>query len=51
MGLCLALVSFLDLCFLTCLEEGIAPSCFRLRCYKGRGWALGLRGLIFPMRG
>ena len=39
-GLCLSLVSFLYLSFLTCLEEGIAPSCFRLRCYEGGGWAL-----------
>jgi len=50
-GLCLALVSFLYLSFLTCLEEGIASSCFRLRCYEGGGWGLGSRGLIFPMRG
>jgi len=39
-GLCLSLVSFLYLSFLTCLEEGIALSCFRLRCYEGGGWAL-----------
>jgi len=40
-GLHLSLVSFLYLSFLTCLEEGIAPSCFRLRCYEGGGGALG----------
>jgi len=40
-GLCLSLVSFLYLSFLTCLEEGIAPSCFRLRCCEGGGWAQG----------
>ena len=47
-GLRLSLVSFLYLFFLTCLEEGIAPSCFRLRCCKGGGWALVSGGLIFP---
>jgi len=50
-GLCLSLVSFLYLSFLTCLEEGIASSCFLLRCYEGGGWALVSGGLIFPMRG
>ena len=50
-GLCLSLVSFLFLSFLTCLVEGIVPSCFRLRCYKGEVWALVSRGRIFPIRG
>jgi len=39
-GLCLSLISFLYMSFLTCLEEGIASSCFRLRCYEGGGWGL-----------
>jgi len=50
-GLYLSLVSFVFLSFLTCLEEGIAASCSRLRCYEGGGWALGSRSLIFRMRG
>ena len=50
-GLCLALVLFLFMSFLTCLEGGIASSCLRLRCYEGEGYALGSRGSIFPMRG
>jgi len=50
-GLCLSLVSFLFMSFLTCLEEGIAASCSRLRCCQGGGCALGSGGWIFPMRG
>jgi len=50
-GLCLSLFSFLYLFFLTCLEEGIAPSCFCLRCYEGGGWPLVPRGWIFSYEG
>jgi len=37
--------------FLMCLEEGIASSCFRLRCCMGEGHSLVLRGLAFSQEG
>jgi len=47
MGLCLSLVSFLYLSFHTCLEEGIAPSSFRLMCSKGGRMGSGFEGFEF----
>jgi len=50
-GLCLALVSFPRMAFLTYLEEGIGSSWLRLMCDEWEECTVGLRGLIFPMRG